>query len=1410
MPQPRLLFGCVLFVFVVTGSHVWSQSATQSNTVFRVGLAKVDITPSERIRMSGYGNRDHPSEGIQTRLFARAIAIAEQDNPSGSPAILITVDNIGFSAKLSDEVAAAIKARHNIPRNRIAISCTHTHAGPSLNQKLANIFSTPLTESESEVVSRYVTTLRAKVVEAANRAIADLSPAKLSYAQGQATFAANRRVLQDGRWTGFGVQANGPVDHRVPVLKITGQDNQLRGVVFNYACHCTTLGGDYYQINADWAGYATTNIENANEGVIALCTIGCGADANPSPRGTVQLAKAHGDTLAGEVQRVISTDMMQTIDQSLITGFDYAALSFDLPTKEELELRLGESNPQARRHAQQLLKTYQQKGRLPATYPVPIQAWQFGDQLCMVFLGGEVVVDYANRLRSTINANNLWISAYSNDVMGYVASERMRAEGGYEYDRSGIYYGLPGPWASGSEDLLINQVAKLVNHGGRAEALSPDDSAQKIQVSPGYEVQLVASEPLVKDPINLAFDTTGRVWVVEMGGYPETEEDGRIRILEDRDGDGIFDHAITFLDGLSFPTGVLPYKDGALVCAAPQILYARDTNGDGQADHTETLYDNFRLANPQHRVGGFSYGLDHSYHLSAGDNLGELSSHITGKTINASGHDIKIFPDTGNIETTSGRTQYIRSRDDWGHWFGNHNSNPMYHYPIEDADLSRNLNASFGQGTHSLFTPAIAPPVFPRSSAEERFNDLFAANRFTSACSSIVAQSPAFDSSGNPSIFVCEPVHNLVHRSELVVQGPTFKARRSPGEQQSEFLSSTDPWFRPVRVTVGPDGMLWVVDMYRAVIEHPEWIPDSWQASLNVRAGDDCGRIYRIVPKATPNSSKRSITTSRQIPNSIDELIQCLRSPVGPRRDLAQQKLIELASNKRQADSCIEQLKASFDAPNSTSHSKLHSLWILLHLDALPEGFLQSTLADTDPQLRSASIRVLRASIAKSPNTASPYHDALSKLVQDESLDVALQAVLAIGDLKDKDTQANALTLAAQRTDLDDWLVTAIASSANHVSPTVLENVLQSIIQKIVTVSQPRLSLIEQLIEMRSEISEDSATLITQVLAESTLDLKVRFRLADSLINKSQSQRSTISQAIIKLQSQAQSIATDRSRDDNLRCDAIRLLDESKQTRAKLLQLISLHEPSSVQCAAISQLAKNQDPSSLDLLFDQLDSMSLEVRTNFLAQVLQHRKGPTLLLDALESKRISVHDIPLAFQQQLIQSGSRSSKVRASRLLGNPDSAKRKDVVQRYLKEVSQTEKRADQLDVGKQLFNQHCAVCHQPKNDQLAIGPNLASLSDRSAKSIVPAIFDPNRALDPKYQSYLIETQDGRVLTGVIESELADVLNLAQADGTRLQVRRGNIESMKNSGISIMPEGFENLIAPRQIEALIEYIQSL
>lgn len=448
-----------LFLFI--GVCVLSQNAIAAENLFSFGFAKTEITPEVPLRLSGYGNRAVVYEGIDEPLYIRAVAIKASD---GKTCSLVSIDSIGFAGSFIDRVARKVKIEYGLTRDQLVVCSTHSHTAPQPVEGISNIFSTPMTSDQKQASQKYWDLVETQIVQTIGRAIQDLRPGKMSVISGKVSFAQNRRVLKNGKWTGFGINPKGPVDHSLPLIKITDESGKLRGVVFNYACHCTTFGSDYNRLNGDWAGYAAKYIEEQYGDITAICTIGCGADQNPI-RGNKNVAKSlaigHGRAIALEVSRLLKQPM-QEIKSPIKTSFGVANLPIDRPTEAQLKNALENKREQVKKHAENMLAIYKQKGHLPETYPAPVQIWKFGNQLTMIFLGGEVVVDYALRSKKEIKSDLIWVTAYANDIFGYVASERMRDEGGYEYDFSMIYYNQPGPWSKGTEEILMRRIHELV------------------------------------------------------------------------------------------------------------------------------------------------------------------------------------------------------------------------------------------------------------------------------------------------------------------------------------------------------------------------------------------------------------------------------------------------------------------------------------------------------------------------------------------------------------------------------------------------------------------------------------------------------------------------------------------------------------------------------------------------------------------------------------------------------------------------------------------------------------------------------------------------------------------------------------------------------------------------------------
>jgi neutral ceramidase len=420
---------------------------------WKAGVAKVVITPDEPIWMAGFASRDRPSEGVRQDIYVRALALHDG---GGKSSVLVTLDLAGIEREMADEMAARCRERYGLTRDRLVLNVSHTHSGP-----VAGLVPMPLydlTPAQREVVRRYTMSLIDKTVQVVGMAIQDMAPATLSFGQGLAGIAVNRRRLISRSFPGL-------VDHDVPVLAVHDAMGNLRVVVVGYACHATTLND--YRISNDWPGYAREAIEKAHPSATALFVQGCGADSNALPRRDEALARNHGESLAVAAELVLK-GKMTPLAGPLRTAYDRVDLPFhQLLTREELRKRLEDKAKMYRTTARYLLDILDRDGKFPDHCSYPVQVWQFGTGLKFIALGGETVVDYSLRLKSQFGFDNTWVAGYSNDLPGYIPSKRVLQEGGYEGGDALVLFGRPGRFGAAVEEIIVEKVGDLVKRTAR-------------------------------------------------------------------------------------------------------------------------------------------------------------------------------------------------------------------------------------------------------------------------------------------------------------------------------------------------------------------------------------------------------------------------------------------------------------------------------------------------------------------------------------------------------------------------------------------------------------------------------------------------------------------------------------------------------------------------------------------------------------------------------------------------------------------------------------------------------------------------------------------------------------------------------------------------------------------------------
>ncbi len=420
-----------------------------------VGVAKTDITPTHPVILAGYGGRVDEHEGVASRIWARALAIGKT-----APVLLLAVENCGFRISVTREIVDRLKKRTDMDADRLVVCFTHTHSAPSLTGYAPVLWGGRATGEQLARADRYTRWLVDRLVEVALKALDAREPATLAWGQGRVTFGGNRRILRGTGWGGFGFQVDGPVDHSLPLLVARGRSGRPLALWTNYACHCTTVGARN-RIGGDWAGFASDAIEADFPGAVALVTIGCGADVGPQPSGTLEIAKRHGTAIAAAVKRVAGGTLTPLREVPTVETRELD-LPFDtLPDRGTFEARKGQENFDGE-HARRMLSIIDRDGALPRHLKFPVTTWAFGDELAIVFLAGEVVVDYAVRLKRELDWSRLWINAWSDDVPCYIPSRRVLREGGYETDFSMVYYELPTRFAPEVEDIVVAAVKGMV------------------------------------------------------------------------------------------------------------------------------------------------------------------------------------------------------------------------------------------------------------------------------------------------------------------------------------------------------------------------------------------------------------------------------------------------------------------------------------------------------------------------------------------------------------------------------------------------------------------------------------------------------------------------------------------------------------------------------------------------------------------------------------------------------------------------------------------------------------------------------------------------------------------------------------------------------------------------------------
>jgi putative membrane-bound dehydrogenase-like protein len=944
--------------------------------------------------------------------------------------------------------------------------------------------------------------------------------------------------------------------------------------------------------------------------------------------------------------------------------------------------------------------------------------------------------------------------------------------------------------------------------------------ASFVLADPALTIELAAAEPEVTSPVAIAWDEDGRLFVAEMIDYPVAPAAGRIRRLEDRDGDGRYEYATVFADGLSFPNGVLPCFGGVLVTVAPDILFLRDRDGDGRADEKRVVLTGFGEGNTQLRVNGLSFGMDNRIYAANGRSDGEVRTpnDPTGKAVSIRRRDLRFHlaaraeaPEAIAVEAIAGFSQFGLAHDDWGNRFPAWNTIPLRHVVFEQQTLDRNSYLAETSCIASILEMADGGRIFSISPAQARFNRESVAF-FNASCGPIIERGGLLPDAYHGNAFVCEPLSNLVHRRVLEPDGVTFVASRV--EKGQEFLASSDPSFRPVNLATGPDGALYIVDMYRELVEHPQFVPESARGTVDFRRWHDRGRIWRVRPRSVAASGGRGPGLSTA---DTRQLIGHLGQRNGWWRMTAQRLLVE-----RQDHAAVPGLIGMLN-DKTKSLGRLHALWTLVALNGLDAAILDHVIGDPHPALREHALRVaaVRELHAPAPLISTAR---LVKLAADPAIRVRLQTALALGNrCREEPAALEALLKIAAQDANDPWIRLAILSGLAESSLAFV-----SLCDRIPSASG-RAQLLAQaaaIVGVRRRSSELSALLGTissridsrqnkPGLGASIDVLSMLAGLAKGLGRSGPPLHSVIATASGDLKPQLERLApiwpaasglavSDRPTAERLVALDVLSLARPDLAEAIIPSLLAVTQPGEIQSAAARAVGRAGRPSLASKALDRWNDLTLATRRELLTAVAGSSMLAEPLIKALERTAIAPSELDASAREALGRLPDAALRQRASTLLAKFAPPQRSEALTRYQAalELAADERR------GAAVFVRNCQTCHQRQGQGHRVGPDLSGIAGRAPDALLIDVLDPNREVAPDYMTLSLATHRGQVVSGLLAEETATTLKLRRAEGIEETILRSEIDVLRSSGRSLMPEGLEQSVSLQEMADLIAFLR--
>jgi len=975
-------------------------------------------------------------------------------------------------------------------------------------------------------------------------------------------------------------------------------------------------------------------------------------------------------------------------------------------------------------------------------------------------------------------------------------------------------------------------------------ALSPQAELKTFRLNDDLNIELFVNEPEVMSPVEIVFDENGRIYVAEMLDYPTDPPQGkpvrsRIRLLEGTHGDGKIDRTTIFAENVLDVSGLMAWKGGLIVTSAPDILFMKDTDGDGKADIREVLYTGFPKVDPEYRITNPRLGIDNWIYCSNFGQDGHITSpkHPERPPISVRGADFRFRPDRDVAEATSGSAQFGSTFDVWGNRFITHSTMHVRHVVLPRQYLARAPLLDSGPvaleiSDHGQPSGRMYPLTQPQTwrvertrVRQERYHENklesvrplspsseMAAGYFTAASGGTIYSGDQFPEKYRGNFLTGDVSGNLVHRDVLSPDGVSFIASRAPEEQDRELLASADPWFRPCNFANAPDGNLYVVDMYREFIEAPSAIPDAIKRTMNFWSGDTLGRIFRIVPKypARTGNLKPNLGAA-----AIPELVSNLENPNGWHRETAHRLLVE-----RQDPAAVPRLKQLL-AKSEFPPARILALWTLESLSAIDATTVIGALKDAHPRVREHAVRIAEELI---PNS-KPVEQALLAMTSDPDMRVQFQLAFTLGQMNGGRVMQALVELASRHAN-DRWFRVAVLSSVQDSAIQFLDQLLSK--KKLAAQSEllPQLASvigakhdpgeIAHFLGALPKVRQPDAALsgLTRGLelagVKSLRVPKAEARMMSFLHSPSERIQKAAWEAaryleMPELTKQATADAVAPGLSMAKRLNAVRALRSAPFSAAGpvLRQVLESQPGSELQSGAIESLASFDDPSVAATLIANWKSYDPVARTKALDALLNQRDRAPILLRALENHGLEINVVDAAGRARLLQYPDRGMAERA-RALFLSNTSDRMKMVESYQSVLKMTGNAAH----GKMVFEETCGKCHLPRKQGGRVGPDLSGISSKTKGELLTSILNPSFAIEPQFTNYIVSTKDGGLHDGIIANETPGTITLRGGTTHDETLLRKNIVEMRASSISVMPDDLEKSLSRQDIADVISYLR--